>query len=414
MDKKIKEHDLLLVKEPSAEQVKAVVGVDEAGKLKTEPLTKEHQTTFLKIDKHSSAVENLLSNFMRQQKNPTHFGFFKVPAADLECDPTLVNDPAKLDQYKITPEQQAKSYKPIDAERIDWAQFERMGVTRESLEKQGALDKMLNYRKSPGLIPIVIKVDDLTVRTDARLSLKELPDGRIVPQIHAIQKAPQLDRPFYGNTFTDEDKKALRETGNLGRLIDLKIPGKEDVRVFVSVDKLTNDIIALDAKRVRIPEEIKGIKLNDEQKQKLSQGRAIYVEDMTSKTGKSFNATLQINADQRGVEFMFGNQLKEGQQQGQEQPRTQFQWVDDQGNIRAPKTLGGVELTEQQKEEFKQGKEIYMEGMLKAGTDKPYSAHIKFNAELGKPEYDFKKRQEQNLSQEQGETQQQKPKGPKI
>ncbi|MEG1952090.1 MAG: hypothetical protein RRX93_07555 [Bacteroidales bacterium] len=34
----------------------------------------------------------------------------------------------------------------------------------------------------------------------------------------------------------DEDKKALLETGNFGKLIDLKILGKEDVRAFVRIN----------------------------------------------------------------------------------------------------------------------------------------------------------------------------------
>ena len=76
-----------------------------------------------------------------------------------------------------------------------------------------------------------------------------------------------MEREFFGHTFTDEDKKALRETGNLGRTVELAFPGKDEpTRSFVSIDRLTNDIIALGADRVRIPDEIKGVKLSDEQK----------------------------------------------------------------------------------------------------------------------------------------------------
>ena len=35
---------------------------------------------------------------------------------------------------------------------------------------------------------------------------------------------------------------------------------------IVSIDRLTNDIITLGADRVRIPDEIKGVKLSDDQK----------------------------------------------------------------------------------------------------------------------------------------------------
>ena len=129
-----------------------------------------------------------------------------------------------------------------------------------------------------------------------------------IPVVHAIRKEPQLEREFFGHTFTDEDKKTLKETGNLGRTVELTFPGSnEPTRSFVSIDRLTNDIIALSADRVRIPDEIKGVKLSDEQKKELSEGRSIYVEGMTSKTGKHFNANLQFNADKRSIEFRFGS-----------------------------------------------------------------------------------------------------------
>ena len=79
MDEKIKDPEVLLVIDPKDENLKAVSGTDEKGGLKTVPPTAEHEQSFLKFDKHSNALENFLSNFMRQFKNPTQFHFFKVP-----------------------------------------------------------------------------------------------------------------------------------------------------------------------------------------------------------------------------------------------------------------------------------------------------------------------------------------------
>lgn len=381
MNENIKDHDLLMVKEPGDEKVKAVAGMDENGKLKTVPPSKAHEQDFMKIDKHSNVLENFFSNFLRQYKDPTHFGFFKLPAAEFDRNPLIVDDFSVLAQNKVTPQEYAKpqqeqttGYKPIDPERIDWAQFERIGVTRESLEKSKALEAMLNFRKSPSLIPITLKIDDMAIRTDARLSLKELPDGRIIPNVHAIQKEPQLDRPFYGHTFTDEDKKTLLATGNLGKLIDLKIPGKEDVRAFVSIDRLTNDIVALNAQKVRIPDEVKGVRLTDGQKKELADGKGVYVEGMTAKTGKNFNATLQFNADKRGIEFQFGNQLKETQQQQQKQAQTDATKADKV--LRVPNKLLGREVSPDEQEKLKAGTVVYMEG-LKDQKGEPFNAYVK-------------------------------------
>lgn len=46
---------------------------------------------------------------------------------------------------------------------------------------------------------------------------------------------------------------------------------------------------------------MKGVKLDKEQQAALAAGKGIYLEGMTSKSGKKFNATIQINADKRGL-----------------------------------------------------------------------------------------------------------------
>ena len=78
MDEKIKDQEVLLVKDQKGENLKAVTGTDEKGGLKTVPPTAEHEQSFLKFDKHSNALEDFLSNFIRQFKPPTQFHFFKV------------------------------------------------------------------------------------------------------------------------------------------------------------------------------------------------------------------------------------------------------------------------------------------------------------------------------------------------
>ena len=53
MDEKIKDQEVLLVKDQKDENLKAVTGTDEKGGLKTVPPTAEHEQSFLKFDKHS-------------------------------------------------------------------------------------------------------------------------------------------------------------------------------------------------------------------------------------------------------------------------------------------------------------------------------------------------------------------------
>lgn len=399
MDEKIKDQEVLLVKDQKDGSLRAVAGADEKGGLKTVPPTAEHEQSFLKFDKHSNALENFLSNFMRQFKNPTQFHFFKVPfegvvagarvLSEMLKAPDVPSNKEMLDSARVNPSdyagEQKQTFQGIDPEKIDWEQFSQMGVSRESLEKGKELEAMLKYHKSPHLIPISIKIGDVTIHTDARLSLRETEDGRFIPVVHAIRKEPQLEREFFGHTFTDEDKKALKETGNLGRTVDLTFPGKsEPTRSFVSIDRLTNDIIALSADRVRIPDEIKGVQLSEEQKRDLSEGRSIYVEGMTAKTGKNFNANLQFNADKRAIEFRFGSpKQSQGQRQGNGNTETT---QEKQQGVRIPKKLLGREVSPEEQDKLKEGGTVYMEGL----TDKqgqPFNAYVRANFE--KDKFDF-------------------------
>ncbi|WP_449188992.1 DUF3945 domain-containing protein, partial [Tannerella forsythia] len=280
--------------------------------------------------------------------------------------------------------EQKQSFQGIDPDKVKWEQFEQMGVSRESLEKGKHLDDLLQYRKTP-LVPISIKIGEVSLYTDARLSLKASGDGTFIPVVHAIRKEPQLEREFFGHTFTDEDKKALKETGNLGRTVELTFPGKDEpTRSFVSIDRLTNDIIALSADRVRIPDEIKGVKLTDEQKKELSEGRSIYVEGMTSKTGKHFNANLQFNADKRSIEFRFGSSKQE-QRQGQA-PEGQGQT--EQQELRVPKKMLGRDISFEEQAKLKAGQTVYMTGLIDKKGE-PFNAYVRPNFEKNK--FDFLK-----------------------
>lgn len=392
MEPNLKDQDVLLVKEPQGEKLNVVSGIDADGKLKTVPPKAEHSPDFMRIDKHSNMLENFFSNFMRQAKDPSHFGFFKSSASNVEHNAILYDTLLKetgneaatkmLNENRVNPEDylqtsqektQTEGYKPYDESRIDWAKFEQIGVSRESLEKSGALEQMLNYRKSPSLMDINANLGDATIRTQARLSMRETEDGRIVPVIHAIRKQPELERPFYGHNFTAEDRENLQKTGNLGRVVNLTNRSTgETVPSYVSIDKQTNELVSLRADRIRIPDDIKGVKLNDEQKKSLAEGKEVYLEGMTAKNGKLFNSHVQFNADKRGIEFRFD----ENQRQKKEQRQ-----ATTQGNskeFRIPNKLGEHQLSPEEQQKLKEGGTIYVKG-LKDKQGQEYNAYIKVN-----------------------------------
>jgi hypothetical protein len=390
MNEKLKdqsnEQDVLLVTEKNGTNPKVVTGLNEDGIPKSVEPKKENEPEFLKIDKHGNALENFMSNFMRQSKEPTHFHFFKVPLNGLEnivnVLNTMLKDPENpsnkkfMDEIRILPEAFAKKpYQAIDESRIDWSQFEKVGVTKDMIDKK-TLDNLLNWQKTPALLPIKTEVGDGYIRTDARLSLRESADGKLNLVVHAMRKEPQLDGFVYGVRLAEEDKQNLRQTGHAGRLVEIEPVKDQKMMAFLSIDKLTNELVAVRADKIKIPNEVKGVTLNDEQKKNLSEGKAVYLEGMTSKNDKTFNATVQINADRRSLEFKFDNTPKQNQSQQQNQ----------QTSFRIPTKLLGAELSPQQQKDLKEHKTIYVTGM----TDKkgePFNAYIKVNTEKEKLDF---------------------------
>lgn len=381
-----KEQDVLLVTEKDSTNPKVVAGINDDGIPKTVEPKKENEPDFLKIDKHSDALENFMSNFMRQCKEPTHFHFFRAPLnaidnianvlSDMLKNPEIPSNKKFLDEIRVLPEAFAKKpYQAIDESRIDWKQFENLGINKDMIDKK-TMDSLLNWQKTPTLLPIRTQVGDSIIRTDARLSLRENAEGNLNLVVHAVRKEPQLDDFVYGVHLTEDDKQNLRQTGHAGRLVEIEPSKDQKMPAFISIDKLTNELVAVRADRIKIPDQVKGITLNEQQKKDLSEGKAVHLEGMTSKNGKEFNASVQINADRRSLEFKFDNTPKQNQSQQQDQ----------QTAFRIPTKLLGAELSEQQQKDLKKHKTIYVTGMTDKAGEK-FNAYIKVNTE--KEKFDF-------------------------
>ena len=381
MNENVNDQNVLLVTDKKGKGMDVVSGIGKDGKMKSVSPKAENEPLFLKLDKQGNVLDNFISNFHRQYKDPTHFQFFKVPAKLVESMSALLQEMMKqpenplnketLDKHRVSSEEVSnkQSYQPIDESRIDWKQLEKLGVTRETLEKTGSLDAMLNWGKSPVLIPITPKFDEITIRTDARLSFREI-EGKLTVAIHAVRKSPDLDRPFFGIHFTEDEKKSLLKNRNAGSILNVEYSGQKPIPAYISIDKLTNELVAVRADKIHIPNEIKGVSLDDKQMQDLKEGKAIYLEDMLSKSGKLFNANLQINADKKGLEFSFDNDHKQTQQQSNSE-------------FAIPNKLGGVDLPETDQAKLKEGGTIHVSDM-KDREGQEYSAYVKVNTEEGK------------------------------
>ena len=384
--------------------LQAVSEISKDGRYKTVPADKEHQNSFLKIDRYANMFENFLKNFWSQLKDPTRFGIFSVRENALD-DPEVkqaVEDIAAgkqtkaveefLKKYEIVPrgkenqsinhqnqeEMAKKNETPQQAAQdsgrqqpkyrynesmINWEELKNFGLSREYLQERGLLDQMLRGYKTNQVVPISMNFGSAVLRTDARLSFQQSAGGPIVLGIHGIRQKPELDRPYFGHIFSEEDKKNLLETGNMGRVVELKGRNGEYIPSFVSIDKLTNEVVAMRAENAFIPKEIKGVQLTEQEQNDLREGKKVFIEGMISNGGKEFDAHIQINAERRGIEYIFENDKLFNRQ-----------------------SLGGVELTQKQIEDLNAGKAIFVEGMERKDGE-VFSSYVKLDEATGRPAY---------------------------
>ena len=397
--------DIVLVLDKMELLIQAVSEINKNGKYSTVPADKEHQNSFLKIDRYATFFENFLKNFWSQLKDPTHFGLFtrKEEEFDKPEVKQAIEDLAEgkktkaveefLKKYEITPKNQTEqsinnqnseemakknqTQQPVveandqppnnqyryNESMINWDQLKNFGLSREYLQERGLLDSMLKGYKTNQLVPINLNFGSAVLRTDARLSLQQSNTGEVVLAIHGIRKQPELERPYFGHIFSEEDKKNLLETGNMGRVVELKGRNGEYIPSFISLDKMTNEVVAMRAENVYIPNEIKGVQLTDQEKNDLREGKKVYIEGMTAKSGNEFNAHIQVSAERRGIDFIFEND-----------------------RIFNRTALGGVELTKQQIEDLNAGKAIFVEDMQRKDGEL-FSSYVKLDEATGRPNY---------------------------
>lgn len=406
--------DILLVLDKEKMKIQAVKSIDENGKMQTVNPTKKNESQFMRVDKHGDFISNFFSNFWRQLKDPTQFSFFKVPADQAvekakefqqQIDKPSPEGEKVMKEHEVKPEPEQKQenkqenqnnmettqttpetneyrFKP---EQIDWETMNNLGLGKERLEKMNLLDPLLRGYKTNELVPVSVNLGGAIVRTDARLSLQPTADGKIVAAIHGIRKEPNLNFEFFGHKFTDEDKKNLLETGNMGRVVDLKnTKTGEMMPSIVSVDRLTNELIALKTEFIKVSDEIKGVKLDEIQKQTLMEGKPLQLDGMISKKGTEFSATVQFNADKRYVEFLFDRSNTNQQTQNNQQNQTNTQ----NQSKEAPKTFRGKELDDEQYNKFKVGQTVYVDGLIDKKGQK-YQGYITFNQDTGKTGFSF-------------------------
>lgn len=420
MDEKLNPKDkvLLMRDEGEGNKLKVVKGIDKKGKIDAIDPMKAKQTDFIKIDKHADPLENFFKNFFNQAKNPSHTGFYAVTVDML--DKVLSLSDKELEKFRIDPRdylnkeqeqstkkeekevvtekkeekmdattEQKTEFKQFDTNRIPESEYQKYGIKPENLE--GELKAMSYGYKSPHLVDINPKIEGVDYPMKARLSLEEQPDGSLKFVPHPQQQQVDLDKPFQGIMLPNDVKENLLATGNGGRVVELEPRSGEKVPSLISIDKLTNRLEAVPLDKLTVSQNLKGTELTPEQQQALKEGKKVLVEGMTSKNTistdnpRKFDAYVQFNAAKGGYDFSYEGLDRNKYQQNAKLEQNQN--GEQQNQIRIPKKLLGVDLDEKQQNSLREGKAIYVQGMLKDAKGEPFNAYVKVNNEKGKLDF---------------------------
>ena len=385
------------------QQAEEQQATEEAKKENAETETEEQQAA------EEAKKENTEENNVEQK---TDEKMEKMKLKNQEQQPQAAESQAVQGQEPAQDGQpQAKTQRPnlIADGDVDWKELERFGVKKENLSEKD-MKALMNYGKT-NLVTVNPTFGGDSYELQARLSFQKTEDGKMKLAPHFVRHEPRLDIPYNGYTFTDEDKKNLKQTGNLGRLVDVADTKTGEMRPsYISIDRLTNEIVDIPASKVRIPDRIGLTELLKPEQDILRAGLAL-PKEVTLKNGRKFEAVLQVSAEKRDVEFVpehlwqgqsqrrgngqekkqkspeapdtTGQQQKEdgNQENGQRRNRS---WTNEDGSIRPIGKWKDDKFTEQQKADYMAGKVVVLTN-AKDDQGQPCTKYLKFDREKGRP-----------------------------
>ncbi len=415
--------EVLIARNNETGQVGAVTGLNEDGTPKMTDVKSAKISDLVKFQKGQNPLEAFMSNFVRQCKNPSTFGFFRVPADRYDTVGTVIGDLAKdlvanaemlknnvvelpKSEQKVEQPQQAAAaeeqlaqanvtgnaqtpdkevkHSAIDESRIDWATLkEKWGIDRAELEKSGDLKEMLYNRKSK-IVTVTPTFAGEKFPIDARLSFRTDPDGSVKLVPHFIHREARLDQDFMGYKFSKDEKAVLRETGNLGKVVELTGRNGEKVPSYVSIDRYTNELVSVPVKDVFVRNTVGQTKLTDAEVAQLKQGMALPPKEITDKNGKTYNVVLQVSADRKGVEFVPDSGRRHEQREQQTQGQKPSSWITADGRIKPLSKWCKVPMTQQQQADYAAGKVVELTN-IPDKNGKLNTVYLQFNPEKQRP-----------------------------
>ena len=455
--KKSDEQDVLVVRDEKTGEISVVAGLSRDGTPKRAPAKAENTPDFLRFDRNSDLMDSFFRNFFRQCKEPSRFGFYRIAADQvgnlLGVMKELLKDPEAnkeiLSAHKVDTSNYEKEAKQSEGQAKETASSDDASKTQANTEKENVSSEQTNEKATeqqaqtaPGVKQNLISGNDVNlqelgakygidfnsmnekdmkallnygktglvivkptfggeqIEIQARLSFRKDDNDQLQLVPHFVRNEPKLDVAYKGYTFTPEDKKNLLQNGNLGKIVDFPDKNTGELRPhFISIDRLTNEIVDIPTNKVRIPDTIGKTPITKDDKRVLYSGLPLRKE-IELANGRKFTPLLQVNVEQRGVEFVPGStrqaqgqkqngdkkqtadkqeQKAEGDAGGQKKQQDPNHWLNEDGTIRRLNTYFKKELTEQQKDDYVAGKTIEIKEVPNKNGSGTYTAYVKFD-----------------------------------
>lgn len=187
--------------------------------------------------------------------------------------------------------------------------LDKMGMSLDKLQQSGQLDKLLRGEKTD--LINTFAVHDAAGQAQpfaAKLVLHRDQDGTASLKFDLPKKELEIPKQVMGKELSPEVRKELETTGR-GPLLVFKDAKGQEVKAYIGVDKEMNKVVLLRQDAIRLPDTVRGVVLNKEQREMMTQGKPVKLTGLsnTPGTGPLYNATVQIDAARKGLSIKADN-----------------------------------------------------------------------------------------------------------
>lgn len=202
-----------------------------------------------------------------------------------------------LDEYndhisqKLLPYYNSQEH-TIDPQKVNWSDVARKGINIEKMSKED-IDKMLSGKPTDLVNTIKKDENGNIIKGQSRLLLNRNEHGVISISTAKVLEKPIIPNNILGTNLTEQQQKDLLKYGRIEAITVNAQNTKKTIIPFI--DKTTNQLMYRDINKIKLPNEYKGIKLNDKHKSKLLTGATVAIAGLLDNQGVPYNGYARIN-----------------------------------------------------------------------------------------------------------------------